>query len=290
MIISWRGVSQMKAAFRQFIRDTFRKHGYLVAKYPSIAFQPVPVFDLAIQLLMMTRGTACTFVEVGANNGNYGDPLCRYVLEFPWRGILIEPQPDVFASLQSNYASAEERLIFENVAISKDARELILYRARPGATLDDVYASSVVSTNPVLVAAQLKISPNRLESFAVPCLTLDALLAKHGWTTFDLLLLDTEGNEAEVLESLDLKVFRPLIIRFEHGHLTPVKLDRAIGYLLANGYRIVYGGYQFDSIALHENFHGLVNGALAKSRLPSSKNQIRHTAGSGPSSSAGSLQ
>src|SRR5262245_45146301 len=41
----------MKAAIRQLIRNTFRKRGYLVAKYPSVGFQPVAVFDLAVQLL-----------------------------------------------------------------------------------------------------------------------------------------------------------------------------------------------------------------------------------------------
>jgi FkbM family methyltransferase len=252
----------MKAAVRRLIRRSFRKRGYLVAKYPSVSFPTVSVFDLAVQLLMASRGRECTFVEIGANNGRFGDPIYRYVIDFPWRGILVEPQPEVFASLRANYAAAADRLIFENIAISKDRRELVLYRAPRGATTDDVFASSVVSANPALVAMQLAISQHELESFSVPCMTLDALLQRHHWRTFDVLMLDTEGNDLEVLESLDLKAFRPLVVQFEHGHLPPRKIDRAVSYLAASGYRILYGGYQIDTVAVHESLQRLVDDAL----------------------------
>lgn len=256
----------MKAAIRQLIRRSFRKRGYLVAKYPSLRFPCVSVFDLAVQLLMTSRGKECTFVEIGANNGRFGDPLYRYVIDFPWRGILVEPQPDVFASLRANYAAAAGRLIFENIAISKDLRELVLYRAKRGATTDEVFASSVVSANPALVAMQLGISQHELERFSVPCMTLDGLLQRHGWRRFDVLMLDTEGNDLEVLESLDLKTFQPLVVQFEHGHLSPHKIDRAVGYLAANGYRILYGGYQIDTVAVHESLQRIVDDALAPAR------------------------
>lgn len=61
------------------------------------------------------------------------DPLHSYVQRFGWRGILVEPQPDVFARLVENYRDQADRLIFENVAIAPRDRQVVLYRV-PGLT------------------------------------------------------------------------------------------------------------------------------------------------------------
>jgi FkbM family methyltransferase len=197
-------------------------------------------------------------VQVGANDGRFGDPVSKFILDNPWRGILVEPLTDVFARLRENYAAAADRLVFENVAISRTLSELVLYRAPQGATPDNVYASTVASVSPEKVAMQLGLPVSALETVRVPCMTLDALLAKHGWTGMDVLLLDTEGHDYEVLQSIDLARFRPLVVQFEHGHLTPAQVDGACQVLARAGYRILYGGYQIDSVAIHEDFWEVV--------------------------------
>ena len=100
--------------FKTLIRSLFRKFGYRIQKYPSVTFSSVPVFDLSVQLLMAARGPCLNFIQVGANDGRYGDPLRKYIMKHPWHGILIEPQPDIYAKLCENYASVRDRLIFEN--------------------------------------------------------------------------------------------------------------------------------------------------------------------------------
>ena len=103
-------------SLKTLLRKVIRKHGYQIQKYPFAAFSPIPVFDLSVQLLMAVRGNRLNFIQVGANDGEYGDPLHRYIFKYPWHGILIEPQPDTFAKLRENYAAMKNRLIFENIA------------------------------------------------------------------------------------------------------------------------------------------------------------------------------
>src|SRR5437773_4508030 len=55
-----------------------------------------------------------TFVQIGASDGVRSDPIHQYVTKYHWRGVLVEPQRDVFRSLCANY-SAETQLRFENV-------------------------------------------------------------------------------------------------------------------------------------------------------------------------------
>src|SRR5262249_42258691 len=147
---------------------TAKQRGYQIGKYPTTAFAPVSVFDLAVNLLMAVKGPSCTFVQVGANDGRYGDPIARFALRFPWRGILIEPQADVFARLRENCPSAGDRLNLENLAISRDRTELTLYRAPAHAGGRRDSASTVVSANPNVTGSQLKIPASQLEAFRVP--------------------------------------------------------------------------------------------------------------------------
>lgn len=97
-----------------------------VRKVPT-SFEPIPVFRLAVEALMSRRGDALSFVQVGANDGVFVDPLRQYILTRGWSGILVEPQADVFERLKENYADCADRLIFENVAVSLSSQlELFL--------------------------------------------------------------------------------------------------------------------------------------------------------------------
>lgn len=242
---------------KSLVRKMVRKVGYQIQKYPALAFSSVPVFDLSVQVLMATRGTGVSFIQVGANDGSYGDPLRKYIMKYPWHGILVEPQPDIFAKLCENYAAVKSRLIFENIAIAGDRTTIAMYRAGSSNSsysgrLD--YAASVVSADSGVVARQLGVNPRTLERFMVPCATLDALIKKHDMSNIHVLQIDAEGHDYQVLKTLNLATNSPLIIQFEHGHLTPREIGHAVEYLNLHGYRILYGGNQIDSIALHNSF------------------------------------
>jgi FkbM family methyltransferase len=228
---------------KQLLRNAARTFGYQIQKYPSTEFPTIPVYDLSIQLLMAVRGERLSFIEVGAHNG-MGDPLNRYILQYPWHGLLIEPQPDIFAELCENYASVSDRLIFENVAIANGSSIVNMYRGQG----KDYPITSVHKR----VIAQL--APHDVELLTVSCTTLDALIQKHSMSSIDVLQIDAEGHDYDVLKSLNLSTIRPLIIQFEHGLLSPQQIDGAVRYVNTHGYRVLYGGYQNDTLALHANF------------------------------------
>jgi FkbM family methyltransferase len=140
------------------------------------------------------------------------------------------------------------RLIFENTAIGAGAAAIAMYRSnRPSAT----HASTVVSVNADITARQLGVRSSELEQIMVQCTTLDRLVEKHQISAVDILQIDTEGHDCDVLMTLNLSKISPFIIQFEHGHLSPGQINEAIDHLNAHGYRVLYGGYQSDSIALH---------------------------------------
>ncbi len=56
----------------------------------------VPFFDALDSALPRV-----TFVQIGANDGVWNDPIEPYLRGEKWRGVLVEPVPYVFARLKA---------------------------------------------------------------------------------------------------------------------------------------------------------------------------------------------
>jgi FkbM family methyltransferase len=239
---------------KDLLRNSIRRLGFEIRKFPRSEFQAAPVFDIVVQLFMAKHGESVSFIQVGANDGSFVDPLRRYILNYPWHGILVEPQEAAFKTLQANYAAAEGRLKFENAAVSDGASSISMYRAPSNYEGDKTYAASVVSADPEVAARQLNIDKSRLEQFSVRCITLDDLVDKYSVTKLDFLQIDTEGHDWHVLKTATLSRISPSIIQFEHGHLSNDTIDKVAEFLDVNEYSIYWGGHQGDSIALSKSF------------------------------------
>ena len=240
----------MLLKIRHSFQHLLRSHGIELRKTPP-AYVPLPVFDLAVQALMAQRGDALRFVQIGANNGIDGDPLRPYIVKHPWRGVLVEPQPNIFALLTANYAECADRLAFENVAISRGGC-LVLYLP-PADWPSDKHGVTYVSGVPSVLARQIDVAESTLTRIEVPAMTLDALFAKHGIEQLDLLQIDTEGFDWEVLQTIDLTRFKPAIIHIETGHLSRDALAKVAARLTEADYLFYYGGWQGDSVAMRRD-------------------------------------
>ena len=236
------------------LRQLAGHFGYEIRKAPLRNYQAAQIFDLAVHYLMSTVRQPLTFIQVGANDGQrFGDPMRKFIVNYRWTGVLVEPQPDIFEALKLNYAGFEHRVWFENIAISRESDPMPLYRLPSTSPLSHdsrSFASSVASPSRRITARQLGISKGSLETILVPTGRLDDLVERYGLEDLGILQIDTEGFDWEVLQTLDLTKTRPWIIQFEHGHLSP----KVIGVMTANlnsaGYLVYFGGHESDSVAM----------------------------------------
>ena len=158
------------------------------------------------------------YVEVGAN-----DPRERsqtwHLEQQGWTGVLIEPQPDLAATLR-----AERKGKVFAVACSSPAKagqELSLHVAGPLSSLDRRSMAPGATPEKII---------------RVPVRTLDSILEEAGSpAAFDFLSIDVEGHEIEVLQGFDLARWRPRLIMIE-DHVADLSKHR---YLNAAGYRII---------------------------------------------------
>jgi FkbM family methyltransferase len=163
-----------------------------------------------------------TFVQIGAYDGVAGDPIRSLVLENEgWSGVMVEPQPHAFNRLCRNYLAQASRLQFLNVAISDAEGEKTLFaipeteQKRLG--LSD-WSGEVASFN----AEHLRYHfPHaRLASYRVKTMTFAEAAELLPGGRVDVVIIDTEGHEPTIIESIDLERHAVKFIIYEHKHLS----------------------------------------------------------------------
>jgi FkbM family methyltransferase len=160
---------------------------------------------------------------------------------------------DIFNKLVINYSAFKNKLIFKNIGISLE-KEINLYKSKIKSLSDDIYESSVASSNKNITANQLGKNISDIEKIAVPCLTLDEVIIENSFQEFDILQIDTEGYDLNILKTIDLSKYSPTIIQFEHGHLTVNDCSLIAEHLSLSNYQIYWGGHTSDSVALKKGF------------------------------------
>lgn len=193
------------------------------------------------------------FVQIGANDGVQGDPLYRTIIKNAnWSGIFVEPMKSCFLKLKENYEHSE-RFIFENVAIGNEKGYRDFYyiseRARDQPELAlPAWADQLGSFDREHIVQHLgdRIDPF-IETKKVECITFSDLVRKHNAGNIDLIHIDTEGFDYHILRQIDLNIYTPSIILFEHKHLTAEEKRKARDMLRSRGYRLT--AYEFDTLA-----------------------------------------
>lgn len=172
------------------------------------------------------------FIQIGANDGITDDDLRQHILRERWRGIMVEPLPDVFERLRENYRD-HGGLEFINAAVVKEAGPVEFLR-HP--------RYSQCSGMSVRTRMQSRV---RMEKVQVEGMTMGTLLAKC--SRLDLLQIDTEGYDGEIVRMLPADGIRPMIIRFEHKHLTMDDRNDLHALLRGRNYEIMWE--EHDTIA-----------------------------------------
>ena len=192
-----------------------------------------------------------SFVQIGANDGYHNDPLYRFIRAFNWRGILVEPQVNVFERLKNNYANIDG-LHFENAAVSSESLSLPFYsiafsKARWATGLSSFDKNHIlqhIEKGYVQKwAAREGIElPESIDDYIccidVDSINFDNLITKYSLNNVDAIFLDCEGFDEKILCSIDLEKYSPCLIFFEHFHFSDESLNKLNNELRQKGYSI----------------------------------------------------
>jgi FkbM family methyltransferase len=230
---------------RKIIRRTANKLGYDVCRSYRFWINPPNLLDLAIRSIQRED---FFLIQIGANNGVSYDPVRPYILEFKWKGILVEPQSRMFQTLLENY-KGHNQLIFENCAITNVDGPISMYRQKE-------WIKGRPEPEALATVRQGKLE-GELEKETVAGMTLFSLLQKHNVRRVDYLQVDAEWFDDQIVrQALGLpENLKPRIMHFEADWLPAKEAIALYTELTRQGYRIDHGRGGFpenDTVAVRD--------------------------------------
>lgn len=226
--------------FAQKCREVIRTARKPSLLYKNREFELTPSLDFVLSHFCRTHDDV-RFLQIGAFDGMKGDPLFPLMEKYPLRGTLVEPQPEPFQRLQSNYSHfGPSRFTFVNAALSEQDGFISFYKvsARPG---DPSWLPELASfdRNVILkMRGKIKDCESRIYTSEVRTVTFGSLFAELETERVDLLQIDAEGYDSEILRLFDVPKRAPAIIRFEHRFMSKPEHTSWIRMLTEQGYRV----------------------------------------------------
>jgi FkbM family methyltransferase len=137
-----------------------------------------------------------------------------------WTGVMVELQSDAFERLKRNYAAQSQRLKFLNAAISDEPGERTLFyiseAEKEALGLPD-WAREIPSFDPEHLSKhfpQAKLARHNVRTTTFE--EAASLLPAGG----DVVVIDTEGHERTIVDTMDLDLHHVKFVMFEHKHLS----------------------------------------------------------------------
>jgi len=202
------------------------------------------------------------FLQVGANDGVVNDCVHRVFAQLPCdtsavRGVCVEPQRAAFQSLE-RLCRDRPGVLCCNVALADKPGHRLMYniaescrRARRFGDFGDRLASFdrdhiVRHWNRMATRAwRRRVGEEAYVSTeSVECVTFAQLCARTGIETFDIIVIDAEGYDAEILRMIDLESCGVQALVLEHKHLGRADKKYCYRTLKAAGFRL--GGSSKD--------------------------------------------
>lgn len=181
------------------------------------------------------------FIQIGANDGVSQDIIHNYVIQNTWQGILVEPVSHLFEKLKQNYSLLQQRLFFENAAVSNNDGEAIFYRLKSEDPNSPNWLNQLGTFKKEIILKQR----NEISGFdellieeKVKTISFDTLLQKYNVENVNLIQIDTEGYDFEIIKLINFNRLKLDLIIFEHLHLKKSDYKQALNLLKSNGFKL----------------------------------------------------
>jgi len=176
------------------------------------------------------------FVEIGAFDGIVGSNCYHFEKFMNWQGIAVEASPLQFEKLKKN-----RNCKLMNVAIGSENKQVEFYEVAEGFT----QMSGINNSNFKNSFERIKKNSNsKINKINIKCKTFENLIPND--QIIDLISIDIEGNEFDVLKSIDFGKYKIKVIIIENN--VPNELSY-LNFFLEKNF------YYFDRVGMDEIYY-----------------------------------
>jgi FkbM family methyltransferase len=196
-------------------------------------------------------------MNIGAMDGVMFDEMIGYTNTYNFKGIYVEPIPYLFEKLKNNLGGDN---LFENSAISDYDGKIKMI------TIDQSVIDKGLVHNCFYGMSAVYPPKNGLGSegdrdtvdkygklVEVNCITFETLLSKHNIKKFDVVKIDAEGHDYKIFKQIDLKKYRPKVVRLEFINLDEDDKNNIKSIFDQNDYVYEISGQ--DIVGLDKDLH-----------------------------------
>jgi len=156
------------------------------------------------------------FMDIGAHNGIDYSNTYFFEKNLGWKGICVEPIPDIYQQLRKNRnCICVEGCVNDKVGVAR----FLQVNSNNGEFL--TMLSGIVEKFDARqlkrIALETSNGKGSVEEIEVKCYSVNDLLVSHGFSHVDYLSLDTEGSELDILKSIDYDAFTIDVIDVENN-------------------------------------------------------------------------
>jgi FkbM family methyltransferase len=189
---------------------------------------------------------------VGAHDGVENDPVGSFLRRRPCRGILVEPQPAIFAQLQHNLG-AMPGLHLVNAAVDRVSGKHDFYYVPGGIEGLPHWTTQLASFSREHIVKHETRAPGVTQHIAtatVETVSFDDLLDRYAPPSLDILQIDAEGMDAQLLGWFPFERMKPGTLHYEISHMSADELERTRARLGSFGYKLFPVESRLDEIAV----------------------------------------
>ena len=193
-----------------------------------------------------------TVIQIGANDGITHDPIHKFIKRDGWKGVLLEPQPQVFHQFLKEIYAKNEGITTVCAAIGEKDGAQPMYkigfsdmRWATGLSsfsrekIESAFEEGIVAANCMKFGIDIPEDREQWISMEeVAVIAPRTLMQRYGISKIDLLQIDAEGYDLEVIRIFDLPVSQPAAVVFENVGLNETDYASCLALLQANGYGI----------------------------------------------------
>lgn len=252
-----------KSLYKRLMFNLSAQNSLLIITYYKYLYKPKSGTISSFIDFFSRRNRNITVIQVGANDGFNHDPLHKFIKRDRWRGVLLEPQKEVFPTLEKLHKRSTD-IHTVNAAIDKENGVKPVYKI---SFSDSRWATGLTtfSRETIEKAVQSKyvLESARKEGVVVPekaaarikeenilTITPETLLKEYNIKKLTWLQIDTEGYDFEIIKMFNISETQPKVILFEQYHLSPQ--EKKDCYQLLKGNNYIVKEYGRDALAVKD--------------------------------------